>query len=121
MDTENVNTDTMQETEPQGVFFASLVRNNKKIRADRAASINDETTTLFKRTVEDIALEIKKLKRERESMLDLSPTSADSLVLASDFNSKGFVEKDLELGVKIRNLEIKFEIAQNRYNYLFGN
>jgi len=60
------------------------------------------------------------LKREREAMLDLSPTSADSLVLASDFDSKSFVNKDIDLGVKIRNLEIKFDIAKERYDYLFG-
>ena len=52
-------------------------------------------------------------------MLDLSPTTADSLVLASDFDSKAFVAKDIELGVKIRNLEIKLEIASNRYADLF--
>lgn len=111
--------DTATDTQPKGAFFASLVRNNKKIRADRAQAIQEDCQMLFKREVEDLTLEIKKLRREREAMLDLSPTTADSLVLASDFNSKQFVEKDLELGVKIRNLEIKLEIAQSRYNVLF--
>ena len=53
-------------------------------------------------------------------MLDLSPTDALSLVLASDFDSKAYVEKDIELGVKIRNAKIKLEIAKQRFNYLFG-
>ena len=53
-------------------------------------------------------------------MLDLSPTHADSLVLASDFNAKQYVTKDLEIAVKIRNLEIKQELAKKRYEYLFG-
>jgi hypothetical protein len=52
-------------------------------------------------------------------MLDLSPTDAQSLVLASDFDAKGFVKKDVELGVKIRNLEITIEIASSRYKLLF--
>jgi hypothetical protein len=52
--------------------------------------------------------------------LDLSPTTSQSLVLASDFDSSDYVNKDVEIGVKIRNLEIKLEIAQNRYNHLFG-
>ena len=94
----------------QGAFVSSLIRNNKKIREDRAIAI-----------VEDIQLEIKKITREREAMLDLSPTTADSLVLASDFNSKQFVEKDLQLGLKIRDLKIKLEVAQDRYNTLFTN
>lgn len=69
--------------------------------------------------MEDIAVEIRKLKRERENMLDLSPTTTDSLILASDFDSKSFVKKDLDLAVRIRNLEIKLELAEKRYNYLF--
>ena len=53
-------------------------------------------------------------------MLDLSPENTTTLKLASDFEAQTFVEKDLELGVKIRNLEITIEIATKRYEYLFG-
>lgn len=49
-------------------------------------------------------MKLKRLVRERESMLDLSPTSADSLILASDFTAETFVKKDIKLGVDIRNL-----------------
>lgn len=103
-----------------GAFVASLKRNNSKIREDRASSISEDTQLMYKRQIEDLSVNIKKLKREQENMLDLSPTHADSLVLASDFDSKTYVDKDVELGVKIRNLEIKFEIALKRYSYLFG-
>lgn len=115
MDEENVN----QLDEMKGAFIESLKRNNKKIREDRAIAIAEDAGLLYKREVEDLSLQIKKLKRERENMLDLSPTTADSLVLASDFNSRDFVSKDIDLGVKIRNLEIKLEIAEKRYKELF--
>lgn len=105
----------------EGAFVDSLKRNNKKIREDRAAQIGEDAQLIFKRTVEDIRMDIRKLVREREAMLDLSPTTADSLVLASDFNANAYVQKDLELGVRIRNLEIKLDIAEKRYKYLFGN
>lgn len=104
----------------EGAFLASLKRNNAKIREDRAQAIGEDTELIFKRTIEDLDLAIKRMKREQENMLDLSPTSADSLVLASDFDSSAYVEKDIELGVKIRNAEIKLEIAKQRYTYLFG-
>jgi hypothetical protein len=52
-------------------------------------------------------------------MIDLSPANSTSLVLASDFDSKQFISKDIEIGVKIRNLEIKLEIATARYKELF--
>ena len=103
----------------KGAFVGSLVRNNKKIREDRAIAIAEAAGMLYKRTVEDLELEIKTLKREREAMLDLSPTDAQSLVLATDFNAQAFVSKDIEIGLKIRNLNIKLEIATERYNHLF--
>lgn len=105
--------------EGQGAFVESLKRNNAKIRADRAIAIAEDAQLIYKREVEDLEIQIKRLKRERDSMLDLSPTTADSLVLATDFDSKEFVNKDIQMGIQIRNLEIKLEIATDRYNYLF--
>lgn len=125
----NMNEETIKESEHltssetlkemKGAFVESLTRNNRKIREDRAVAIAEDAKIIYKREVEDLEQEIKRVLRERENMLDLSPTDAHSLVLATDFNSKDFVNKDLELGVKVRNLEIKLDIARRRYNYLF--
>jgi hypothetical protein len=101
-------------------FYSSLKRNNKQIRDDRATAIAEDTQLVYKRKIEDIELSIKKMKREQDNMLDLSPTNAQSLILASDFDSAAYTEKDIDLGVKIRNAEITLQIAQKRYNYLFG-
>jgi len=113
------NTDLTTIDSLKGAFITSLTRNNKKIREDRAIAIGEAAQMLYKREVEDTQLAIKQLKREREGLLDLSPTTADSLVLASDFNPQDFVAKDIAIGVKIRNLEIKLEIASKRYAHLF--
>lgn len=104
----------------KGAFYSSLKRNNKQIRDDRAIAIVEDTELVYKRQMEDLELSVKKMKREQENMLDLSPTDARSLVLASDFDSAEYVGKDVELGVKIRNTQIKLGIAQKRYAYLFG-
>ena len=53
-------------------------------------------------------------------MLDLSPTNAQSLIVASDFDADAYVAKDLKLGVDIRNTEIKLQVAKERYKILFG-
>ena len=74
---------------------------------------------IYKREVEDLEVSMKSLIRERRGMLDLSPTDAQSLVLATDFDAKAFVAKDIELGIKIHNLEKKIGIAKERYAYLF--
>lgn len=105
---------------PKGAFIESLVRNNKQIRADRAEAIGEDAQLIYKREIEDLTVDIRKMERDQENMLDLSPDNAMSLKLASDFDAKDYVAKDLELGVKIRNAKIKLEIAQKRYTYLFG-
>jgi len=108
-----------EEVKKCGAFIESLKRNNKQIRDDRAQTIFEDAQMVYKREVEDIDMRIKRLKRERENMLDLSPTTAMSLVLATDFDAKSFIDKEIEIGIAIRNEEIKLDIATERYNYLF--
>ncbi len=117
-DVENLPDST--DSPSEGAFFNSLKRNNRQIRDDRATAIAEDTQLVYKRKIEDLELSIKKMKREQENMLDLSPTTTQSLILASDFNSAEYVEKDIDLGIKIRNTEITLEIARKRYHYLFG-
>jgi hypothetical protein len=105
--------------EMKGAFIESLTRNNKKIREDRAIAIAEETELLYKREVENLTIKIKQLNREREGLTDLSPTTADSLILASDFDAETFVKKHNDLGVSIRQLEIRLEVATEGYNQLF--
>ncbi len=109
-----------EENTNNGAFIGSLKRNNKQIRDDRAIAIAEGTELLYKRQVEDLQVTLKQMVREQDNMMDLSPHHADSLVLASDFDSKDYVNKDVELGVRIRNTEIKLEIAQKRFGHLFG-
>ena len=103
----------------KGTFVSSLRRNNKQIRDDRALAIAEDAELIFKREVEDIQTALKVAKRERDGMLDLGGKSTTEIISQSDFAAKEFVAKDLELGLKIRNLEIKLEIASGRYNELF--
>jgi len=89
-----------------GAFLSSLKRNNKQIRTDRATAIAEDAQIMYRRCVEDLEVSLKRMKRDRENMLDLSPENAISLKLASDFDSSEYVKKDIELGVGIRNVEI---------------
>lgn len=110
----------MENQVKSAAFLESLKRNNEKIRDDRASAIAEDAQLMYKRETEDLALSLKRLIREQENMLDMSPTDANSLVLASDFDAKDYVAKDLEMSVKIRNLEIKLDLAKKRYTHLFG-
>jgi len=109
-----------EEVVNNGAFLDSLIRSNSKIKKDRATAIGEDTQVLYKRNIEDLEISVKRMKREQENMMDLSPENATSLMLASDFDSSAYVEKDVDLGVKIHNTTIKLDIAKKRYKYLFG-
>ena len=98
----------------KGAFILSLKRNNKQIRDDRATAIAEDAQLIYKREIEDLEVDIKRMDRDQENMLDLSPENATSLKLASDFDARDYVNKDIELGVKIR-----LEIARKQYKHLF--
>jgi hypothetical protein len=115
-----METTEAQLNELKGTFVSSLRRNNKQIRDDRALAIAEDAELIFKREVEDIQTALKVARRERDSRLDLGGNSTTTIISQSDFDAKAFVAKDLELGLKIRNLEIKLEIAAGRYNDLFA-
>lgn len=110
----------MSEDEKQGAFVSSLKRNNKQIRSDRATSIAEDAEMGYKRQIEDLTMSIKRMKREQDNLLDMSPENAQSLILGKDFDAALYIEKDVGLGLNIRNLEIKLDIATKRYTYLFG-
>lgn len=102
-----------------GAFMASLIRNNTQIKRDRAANIFEEAEVRYRRTVEDLDAQLKRMKRDRDNKLDLSPTDKNTLMLAGDFDSAKFVDQDISTSLDIRNLEIKLQIAETRYAYLF--
>jgi len=116
----NEENKTVNLEERDGAFFESLVRNAKQIKRDRAEAIAEDAEIRFKRTVEDMELQMKRLARQRENMLDMSPDNTHSLILGKDFDSDAFVQQDLALGVEMHNLGIKLEIAKKRYAHLFG-
>ena len=100
-------------------FIDALKRNNDQIREDRAKTIAEDSELIYRRKIEDIELKVKRLTREQESAIDISPLDQNSLTFL-DFNPDSFVLKDIEVSLKIRNLKIQFEIAKKRYEHLFG-
>ena len=105
----------------KGAFVESLTRGSKKIKADRALTIAEGAQLKYKRSIEDMQADLKTLQRQRDNMLDLSPTTSDSLTLAKDFDPDAFVKEDQRIGLQIREYKIRLEEAQARYEILFGS
>lgn len=112
---------TINNTQTGGAFLESLKRNNKQIRDDRATAIGEDAEMVYKRKIEDLEMNIRRMKRNQENMLDLSPNNATNLQVAKDFNPVEYADNDIELGKQIRNAVIALNIAKRRYNYLFGH
>lgn len=105
-----------------GTFKTDLQRNFKQIKESRAESVSEDVEIIYKRKIEDLCHEIRNIERDRENiMLDLSPSNVTSaLVVPSDFNAEKFLEKDIQLGIRKREAEIKLDIVARRYEELFG-
>lgn len=108
-----------KETEKQGFVYQSLGRSSKEIRQERGDVIAEDLEMTFKRAVEDLSMQLKRLERKRRGMYDFSPTNSLSLVMTKDVDSSEIKDKDLELSLDIRNTKIQLEIAEVRYKELF--
>lgn len=103
-----------------GFVHESLNRNSKQIKSDRAKTLYEDLELEAKRKCEDLSRDLNRMKRDRDSMYDFSPDNSLSLVLAKNVDGREINSKDMEQSLKIRDLEIKFEIAMKRYEYLYG-
>ncbi len=105
----------------KGAFVDSLVRTASQIRKDRAETLAEDAEVAYRRHIEDMRAELKRLQRNRRNSLDLSPTDVNSLVAGKDFDGEAFATADIKAGLLIRNLKVKIEIAEERYAFLFGD
>lgn len=111
---------TTTDVSENAAFGSSIKRNNAAIKKDRADEITREAYIRFKRAVEDLQEELYRLVRKRNNMLDLSPTTVQSLMPAKDFDAGQYLIDDIQLSKDIREKTIIANITRRRCNYLFG-
>lgn len=109
-----------EKLEVKGAFVGSLKRTATDIKNDRAESIAEDAELSYRRCIEDMENNLRKLKKNRRNSLDLSPTDINSLVMGKDFDGEAFAETDIKAGFEVKKLEVKIQIAKERYEYLFG-
>lgn len=109
----------MKEVAEQGKFGQLLMRSNTKLRQDRGLKIVKDTEKKYRRTIEDLQDNLENLEVDRDNMLDINPSNAQTIINPSDFESDLFVKKDIEIGLKVREVKIKLEVAKERYADLF--
>jgi hypothetical protein len=97
-----------------------LRRGNKEIKSDRALAIAEDAEQEFRRYVEDMIRDIKRMRRDRLNLLDQSPDNTQTLKIATSFDAKTWVNQYQALGVKIKDAEMRLAIARDGYKELFG-
>lgn len=103
-----------------GTLWVSLSRNIKQIKEGRALSILEDAELAYKRKIEDMAQTLKRLNRNVEASLDMSPENVTTLKMV-DFDPEVFVEADAKAAYEIRNITIQLNECKKRYNNLFGH
>jgi len=104
----------------KGALGASLARNGSKIRADRAGQIADDARIEFRRKIEDLDRDIRRLRREKESLLDMSPDNEFSIISAKKFDVDEFINQTVSIKKNIHNKQILFDLLVEEYEFLFG-
>lgn len=81
--------------------------------------ITREAEKKYRREIEDLEEKLEDYKLARENLLDLNPSNTQTIINPGDFDSTQFVNADIDLGIKIRNVKIKLGVARAQYNELF--
>jgi hypothetical protein len=97
-----------------------LNRSNNQIKAERAASIQEDAEIAYERIVQDLERELKRKQRERAAMLDISPSNSYSFISAKEFDSDKFINDDIFISLEIKQLEDKLAVVKQRFVDLFG-
>jgi hypothetical protein len=79
-----------------------------------------EPQSIYKREIHNLARLIQYLKKQKEDLARMTPTEAETSEITDAIDSGAYVSKEIEIGVKIRDLEKKLELAKKRYQFLFG-
>lgn len=105
----------------KGALQQSLDRNSKTIRADRAEQIADDTRLEYRRKIEDLQRDIKKLQRTNAALLDMSPDNTTSIISSKNFEPVDFVETRAQNSIEIYKKEKELEIVSKDFELLFGD
>lgn len=107
-------------TNTQGALMNSLTRNAGQVRKERAEMINRGGEKYYRRKIEDLKSDKEELVAARDAALDMSPSDINKIVTAASFNAEEFCEKDMQMTMQIREITVKLEEFEKRYEFLFG-
>ena len=109
-----------QNCENRDSDIAFTMGNEKPAGSERATVDSESAESLYNREMQKLERLIRSLKRERDNMANRPLTDKQTSEITYAFNSGAYVSKEIEIGVRIRDLEKKLENARKRFQFLFG-
>jgi hypothetical protein len=103
-----------------GALQASLDRNSKQIRSDRARQIADTAKLRFRRKIEDMTMKLIEFQNNQDAILDMSPDNTHSIISATNFDADVFVTTTSKLAHDIFLTEQALNVLKIEYQRLFG-
>lgn len=102
-------------------FLSTIARSNKELRHDRAMAITKSTEKALRRKIEDFNETLENLQLDLDNLLDINPSNTHTIINPSDFNADSYIATAENIDLKMRDIHIRKELAQKRYDTLFGN
>jgi hypothetical protein len=106
--------------ENQDPEWTFTMGDEKPASRDETTPPGQESQLLYKREIQNLARLIQYLKKQQEDLAGMTPTETETSEITDAIDSGAYVSKEIEIGVKIRDLEKKLESAKKRYQFLFG-
>ena len=100
-------------------FVNKISRSNKELRKDRALIIAKATEKTLRRKIEDFNDKLESLKLSLDNLLDINPSNTHTIINPSDFDAGAYIRTAEEIDLKIRDITIRRDLAQARYDQLF--
>jgi hypothetical protein len=113
------NTMILYDYENQDPNWKFTMGDEKPARPVSTAAASQKTESKYRREMRDLELLIQILKKKQEGLSKLPPTDAETSQITDAIDSGTYVSKEIEIGVKIRELEKKLESAKKRLQFLF--
>ena len=107
-------------TVQKGLFYETLNGSNAQILRDRSEDIIMDTHQDYNTAFNILERDLRNAKADRKPHMDLSPVSKDVLTFTTNFKSQSWVQKDIELSMKIMNFEMKLEVLRKRIEELYS-
>lgn len=103
-------------------FVKNLVQDEVGIKQQRASILAEETKNCQEDLVRDLQREKRNLETKLLNLTDLSPDNTYSLKPGGEsFSAQKWVKEMQDTKVKLMNIDIELEVAQNTLKEWFGN